>query len=1112
MSIFLILCSLFLPVLSTLGMKKELSDTRYKNLPLSSIVTIAQGMKEQQLDPAYITNMLHYAADKGSIQACYELSTLGTIDASQAEALLTRAAQANYMPACFALGKKYVDAGNWETGFYWIGRAAYYSTGYPPALYLVERIALGDYGAEAQKIWADGWIVHYNNIHNIYRQASCYYNAQEYSKAFELFKHCALQKYVPAYYMLGLCYEQGLGTEQDTAVATRYFKRAALQEYPPAQYTYAVNTLYYIDYAACQTMLKKALSYGHKQSAQALERLVYPMTTIFSPRTIAVIGGRNHTLEAQAYEAINTIGDLDQAAYCYADLLSLQTSLETSKAKMALQHLKYLAQKGSFAAQILYEMATTDTYKPTVGIHTNALIKCLANYKNYTTESQKRILKSYISIFERAHIFNYLKKLSSNLTDKTVFYWLGIIYNSEIVPDASKRTAYFCFRIAAHAGHVASAWLLAQEYSDSDAVKSLYYYAQVALYVDKNKPQEYELRNQALAVLENKALDNNDIALCWLIVVYLHSDTVQEHERALKLCHDLTIKGIKATNACLYNALVETNLLSRVKDFAFKHKSGLAAFVISELYTAISQYSDTQKIIEFLQLATQWGNLDAQVALGHHLLTGTHIVQDKEQGLELIQQAYQSGNISAYYILGRFYCEGVYVPNNEELGRKLIMKAADEGFVPARALCAFFMLQNQEATLEEKKLALDILEQTADHSEPEVHYLLAKEFYYGKKVPNNYKKALYHAQAAVHLQVYQAYHILGLLYSTGQAGLKQNEVLAEEYYRKAIAANCYNAIWDLAECYTVQRRYNETLPLYQRLSDNGESSADIRLCHMYLRAQGVEKDVYKAAHYFIKACQHGLVQPAPLYFAQPLDTHIFRLCINDIIITTLFEPEKQKIILNLINAYLPLVTLLEQEAQNERTLHFALACCYYKGIGTECNYVKAREHCLLSRYFCPFAASMLGDMYQYGQGVEINDDQALIYYKEALLEGVLTVQYDIAQIYYKKQKYALAYSLYQEACKHGCYKSSVRLASLFATGPQKNNEQAVFYCIEAFNKEFTSINKSLESKQLLQTTVNNLCQELEAQEHNAHSQALLKRLKKALTIYNYNKQLLAKPK
>ena len=80
-----------------------------------------------------------------------------------------------------------------------------------------------------------------NTAENMYEAGMEYFEKEDYGHAFSYFQISGEVKgYAPSLNMLGVCYRDGLGTEQDIGEAERCFRLSADQGYAPAQENLAV--------------------------------------------------------------------------------------------------------------------------------------------------------------------------------------------------------------------------------------------------------------------------------------------------------------------------------------------------------------------------------------------------------------------------------------------------------------------------------------------------------------------------------------------------------------------------------------------------------------------------------------------------------------------------------------------------------------------------------------------------------------------------------------------------------------------------------------------------------------------------------------------------------
>lgn len=75
-----------------------------------------------------------------------------------------------------------------------------------------------------------------NSAEALYEEGMQFFEQGDYDRAYARFQISGDAKgYAPAQNMLGICYRDGLGTEQDITDAERYFRLSAAQGYAPAQ-------------------------------------------------------------------------------------------------------------------------------------------------------------------------------------------------------------------------------------------------------------------------------------------------------------------------------------------------------------------------------------------------------------------------------------------------------------------------------------------------------------------------------------------------------------------------------------------------------------------------------------------------------------------------------------------------------------------------------------------------------------------------------------------------------------------------------------------------------------------------------------------------------------
>jgi hypothetical protein len=85
-------------------------------------------------------------------------------------------------------------------------------------------------------VWSISSLAAENNAGSFYLEGMNFFEKEDFDKAFPYFQIAGAEKnYAPAQNMLGVCYRDGLGAEQDLSEAEKYFRLSSDQGYAPAQ-------------------------------------------------------------------------------------------------------------------------------------------------------------------------------------------------------------------------------------------------------------------------------------------------------------------------------------------------------------------------------------------------------------------------------------------------------------------------------------------------------------------------------------------------------------------------------------------------------------------------------------------------------------------------------------------------------------------------------------------------------------------------------------------------------------------------------------------------------------------------------------------------------------
>ena len=124
----------------------------------------------------------------------------------------------------------------------------------------------------------------------------------------------------------------------------------------------------------------------------------------------------------------------------------------------------------------------------------------------------------------------------------------------------------------------------------------------------------------------------------------------------------------------------------------------------------------------------------------------------------------------------------------------------------------------------------------------------------------SYETAFKLYQKAAEQGYVPAQYNLGLMYDTGEGGIK-NSTIAAEWYQKAAEQGYAEAQRILGDKYQygigVTKNYEKAIEWYHKAAEQGNTEAQSDLGAMYANGEGVTKDYIKAAEWYRKAAEQG---------------------------------------------------------------------------------------------------------------------------------------------------------------------------------------------------------------------------------------------------------------
>jgi TPR repeat protein len=144
---------------------------------------------------------------------------------------------------------------------------------------------------------------------------------------------------------------------------------------------------------------------------------------------------------------------------------------------------------------------------------------------------------------------------------------------------------------------------------------------------------------------------------------------------------------------------------------------------------------------QWLQRASDQGQLSATFDLGTLYMEGTRIERDSTKGVELLQKAARAGLPRAEYALGRAYALGEGVPVDRERGATYIRRAAAKGYAQAEYAMGYAHANGVGEPVDEA-MALEWFRRAAQHGNVDALFAIGTAYSNGYGVAKDPFKAI----------------------------------------------------------------------------------------------------------------------------------------------------------------------------------------------------------------------------------------------------------------------------------------------------------------------------------------------------------------------------------
>jgi len=484
-------------------------------------------------------------------------------------------------------------------------------------------------------------------------------------------------------------------------------------------------------------------------------------------------------------------------------------------------------------------------------------------------------------------------------------------------------------------------------------------------------------------------------------------------------------------------------------------------------------YQDSKKFQAYLDVAVSSNNSEAIGFKAWTLYFGISIEKDPSLAHQLLERIEDKANLSFLFVSAYIaLVEGREDEFEEKMRQIIDRKDTTKGFYTS-ALERFGDFVISRGNLEE---GLAYITEAAQLNNPYALYALGWRTVQGHDLEKNESLGLDYLVRSYNLGSSQAADYLGNYYFN-----VNNLELAEEWYRKGVQGNHYDAFLNLARVYIFHKeksepQWEEAVTLLKEASEANHTASIVELAYLYKNGNGVEQDYDTYLSYLQKAValkdgyamyllalayERGEIEEAPDYekaydllkesayqgdiYGMEAYGHYCRIGLGG-------EPNPEEA-----------VTFFNQSiAQGSAYAKVELAICYERGFGVEQNREQAFNLVTAAaEQEYPYALHKLAEYYEYGFHVETDEAKAFEWYKKAAEYDHPMYWYNLARCY----KYgtgtevneAEAIHYFSKAAETGYGEAEVEMALCYESGfgVDKNPHQAFEYMEKAAMKNIS---------------------------------------------------------
>lgn len=259
-----------------------------------------------------------------------------------------------------------------------------------------------------------------------------------------------------------------------------------------------------------------------------------------------------------------------------------------------------------------------------------------------------------------------------------------------------------------------------------------------------------------------------------------------------------------------------------------------------------------QKSVEWYRIVADKGNAKASFKLGKMYFDGRGVPQDYAKAFSLYTKAAEKGYIPAMESLAVCYINGRGCSRDERQAEKYLSMAVERGSDNSVELLASLYM-NADSKVHSSAKAMNLLEKEVSLGHTQSMLILSRLYLSGDEVPKNISKGLKLLERVVAEGNREALYELGMIYYEGK--------IVDRNYRRAVALindsaqqNYVKALYMMGIfCYRgigMISKTGDAFDYFRRAGELGYIKAYLALGQMYEKGIGGVCDYHEAANYY----------------------------------------------------------------------------------------------------------------------------------------------------------------------------------------------------------------------------------------------------------------------